>query len=275
MEAEMDLNAVNDTLNRYLHVKTHPVAVKLCRSEQEIPAGVKRPVNDLKVRIPLCQGVAMARRYGWIVALGNVDQSCPFGALTMGFVKPKGDYLDGSFFDSIGAGRKEIAAKTAQAIPRLDYGKYKYAVFGPLHKASFVPDLIVVYGDAAQVARLIQGSLRKRGGVLTSSSVGGIACSAVIARTILEDECQYVVAGAGDRIFALTQDDELVFTMPLSKVEITLEGLREGHESGHHRIPTPSYLRFEPQFPSHFYKLMEFLQVKETSDDKAEPSKSK
>jgi uncharacterized protein (DUF169 family) len=258
----MDLNAVNDALSRYIRVKTYPVAVKLCRSEQEIPAGARRPGKDLKMKIPLCQGVAMARRYGWVVALGNEDQACPFGALTMGFVRPKEDYLDGSFFDSIGVSKKQEAAKTAQALPRLEYGKYKYAVFGPLHKASFVPDLIVVYGDAAQVARLIQGSLRKRGGVLTSSTVGGIACSSVIARTILEDECQYVVAGAGDRFFALTQDDELVFTMPLSKVEMTIEGVREGHEGGHHRIPTLSYLRFEPQLPGYFYKLMELLQAK-------------
>jgi uncharacterized protein (DUF169 family) len=256
----MDMMEVDQTLNRYVRMQTYPVAVKLCQGKQEIPARVKFPFKDMKLKIPLCQGMAMARRYGWVIAVGNEDQVCPFGALTMGFVPAKTGYLDGSFVDSLRPGEKEIAAKTAKALSRLAYGEFKYVAFAPLHRTSFEPDLIVVYGNAAQVSRLIQASLRKRGGVLTSSSIGGIACSAVIARTVLEDECQYVVSGAGDRFFALTQDDELVFTIPRSKIETTLEGLVEGHEGGHHRIPTPSYLRFEPQLPGDFYKLMGFLQ---------------
>lgn len=258
----MDLIEVNDKLNRYIRCQTYPVAVKMCRSAEELPARVRMPKRDLKMKIPLCQGIAMARRYGWVLAIGDEDQSCPFGALTLGFVPPKQAYLNGNFIDSLLPGKKEAAAKTAQSLSRLDYGKFKYLLLSPLHKATFEPDLIVIYGNAAQVARLIQGTLRKRGGILTSSTVGGIACSAVIARTIRDDECQYVIAGAGDRYFALTQDDELVFTIPRSKIELTLNGLEEGHEEGDHRYPTPSFLRFEPKFPEHFYKLMDFLQDK-------------
>ena len=265
----MDLSEVNETLNHYVRVQTYPVAVKLCKTPQDLPARVKFPFKDLGRKIPLCQGMALARRYGWVIAIGNEDQSCPFGALTrnfLGFVSPKAGYLDGTFLDSIEPGKKTIESGVAKAASRLEYGKYEYAVLAPLHRASFDPDLIVVYGNAAQVARLIQGSLRKRGGKLSSSSLGGIACSSVIAKTVLEDECQYVVAGAGDRYFALTQDDELIFTMPRSKIEITLEGLIEGHEGGHHRIPTLSYLHFEPKLPDHFYKLMDFLQQEENSE---------
>jgi uncharacterized protein (DUF169 family) len=259
----MDLNEINERLIHYVRIQTYPVAVKFCRASQEIPVRVKFPLKDLGRKIPLCQGLALARRYGWVIAIGNEDQSCPFGALTMGFVPPKAAYLDGTFLDSIHPGKMSIEAGVAQAASRLEYGKYKYAVFAPLHRASFDPDLIVVYGNAAQVARMIQGALRKRGGKLSSSSLGGIACSSVIAKSMLEDECQYVVSGAGDRYFALTQDDELIFTMPRSKIAITLEGLIEGHEGGHHRIPTLSYLHFEPKYPDYFNKLMDFLQKKE------------
>lgn len=264
----MDLSEVNETLNHYVRMQTYPVAVKLCKTKQDLPTRVKFPYKTFNRRIPLCQGVAMARRYGWVIAVGDEDQSCPFGALTMGFVEPKKEYLDGAFLGSLHPGRKEIEAQTAKSLSRLGYGKYKYAVFSPLHRNSFDPDLIIVYGNAAQVARLIQGSLRKRGGSLSSSTVGGIACSAVIAKTIEENECQYIVAGAGDRFFALTQDDELIFTMPRSKIAITLEGLIEGHEGGHHRIPTLSYLHFEPKLPDFFYKLMSFLKEQKSEEVK-------
>jgi uncharacterized protein (DUF169 family) len=258
----MDLNEVMEKLDRYVRCQTYPVAVKLCRSVEEIPMRTRMPGRDLSIKIPICQGMAMARRYGWVIALSKEDQSCPFGALTLGFVPPKSAYLDGSFMESIFPGKKEAAAKTAQSLARLDHGMFKYLLLAPLHRAGFEPDLVVVYGNAAQVARLIQGTLRNRGGALVSSTVGGIACSNIIAKTIREDECQYVVAGAGDRYFALTQDDELIFTIPRSKIELTLKGLMEGHKSGDHRYPTPSFLRFEPLLPEHFYKLMDFLQEK-------------
>lgn len=252
----LDLKWVNDTLNTYIRPQTFPVAVKLCHSAEELPEKTRIPSRDLKIKIPLCQGISMARRYGWAIAIGKEDESCPFGALTLGFVPPRQDYLDGSAY---ALSTKEAAAKTANSLSRLEYGKYAYLYATPLHRATLEPDLIIVYGNPAQVGRLIQATLLSRGGALVTPSVGGIACSSIIARTINEDECQYVVAGAGDRIFALTQDDEMAFTMPLSKVELTLKSLEESHKSGEARYPTPSYLRFEPRFPDSFYRLLDYL----------------
>ena len=37
----MDLSEVNGTLNHYVRVQTYPVAVKLCKTPQDLPARVK------------------------------------------------------------------------------------------------------------------------------------------------------------------------------------------------------------------------------------------
>lgn len=251
------LKWVNEVLNTCIRPHTFPVVVKMCHSAEEFPEKTRIPGRDLKTKIPLCQGISIARRYGWTIAIGKEDESCPFGALTLGFVPPRQGYLDGNVYALT---TKEAAAKTARALSRLEYGKYAYLLAAPLHRATFEPDLIIVYGNPAQVGRLIQATLLSRGGTLVTPSTGGIACSSIIARTINEDECQYVVAGAGDRIFALTQDDEMAFTMPLSKVELTLQSLEESHKSGEARYPTPSYLRFEPRLPDRFYRLMDYLE---------------
>ena len=253
----IDLKWADEILKNYIRPHTTPVAVKLCTSADQLPERVKMPQRDFKTKIPLCMAIAMARRYGWVVAVGKDDQACPFGALTMGFVAPTKDYLNGTAY---ALSTPEAAAKTAASLSRLEAGKYTHMLAAPLPRASFEPDLIIVYGNPAQAGRLTQATLLKRGGSLTTPTVGGIACSSVIARTMIEDECQCVAVGAGDRIFALTQDDEMVFTMPMSKVELTLSSLEESHKKGEARYPTISYLLFEPELPATFHRLMENLE---------------
>ncbi len=258
----MDLKTVNEALNLYVRPQTFPLAIRMCQSGEELPDKVRIPQRDMGTAIALCQGIGLARRYGWTIAIGRDDQSCPHAAFVLGFVPGKG-YLDGSYGESIGMGPKERLAQIAQNISRLEYGKYSYLLAAPLNIANFEPHLIIVYGNPAQVARLVQGAVALEGGILTSTAGVGIACSGFIARTMLTDECQFVLAGAGDRYFALTQDDELAFTMPLSKVESTIQGLETGHKSGLHRYPTPSALKLEQGLPSIYYRWLELLKKEE------------
>lgn len=60
-----------------------------------------------------------------------------------------------------------------------------------------------------------------------------------VSQTILSHECQYVVDAGGDHFFALTQDHETPFTIPVSKVKFTIRGLEAGHRSGIQRHPIP------------------------------------
>ena len=254
----MDLKQVNEALNLYIRPQTFPLAIKMYQSHEELPDKVRIPKRDMGFPIAVCQGISLARHYGWSIAIGKEDQSCPHAAVVLGFVSGKG-YFNGSYPEAAGLGSKEAFAKIAQGISKLEYGKYSYLLAAPLHIANFKPHFITLYGNPAQVARLVQGAVAMSGGVLTATTLGGIACSGIIARTMLTDECQFILAGAGDRYFALTQDHELAFTIPMSKVESTIQGLEMGHKSGVHRYPTPSFLRLERGIPSAYYKLLDLL----------------
>ena len=35
-----------------------------------------------------------------------------------------------------------------------DYGKYTHVVIAPFHRADFVPDVAIIYGNPAQISRL-------------------------------------------------------------------------------------------------------------------------
>ena len=145
-----------------------------------------------------------------------------------------------------------------RSLQRLEYGKYSHIVMAPLHRAGFEPDVIIVYGNPAQISRLIQSAVCATGEPIVSSSAGGFACGAEITVPILTDQCQAIVTGGGDRAIAQTQDEEAAFAVPASKVEALVEGLEETHKSGM-RYPTPSFLMYQAQFPPAFGELMDYL----------------
>jgi len=258
----VDLKQINEALNKYVWPQSFPLAVRMCQSSKELPEKVRFPKRDLSISITACQGLAMARRYGGTIAIGKEDQVCPHGHVVLGFVPGKG-YLDGSLAEAVGLGTKEEFARSAQGLSLLEYGKYSHLLTAPINTAAFEPHFIIFFGNPAQIARLVQGATAIDGGALPFSARGGIGCSVSIARTMLTDEYQIVLAGAGDRYFALTQDHEMAFTIPMSKAETMIQGLKLSHEKGL-RYPTPSWLRFEGELPLNYYKLTELL-LKEKS----------
>lgn len=254
----VDLSKINEALNLYIRPQSFPVAAKMVSSVTEIPKKARYPLRDLGIPIPVCQGVALSRRYGWTMAMGKDDMSCPIGAVSLGLVPPKSKFMDGSLAVPNWLEDKEVRRKIAQGLPKFEYGKYAYLVCAALDRADFEPQSIIIYGNPAQIMRLVQGAVFETGELITSAGFGGGACAGYITKAILTDQCQLILPGAGDRIFALTQDDEMCFAMPLSQVETVLRGLEITHKAGM-RYPVPSFLRFKADFPPSYVELMDYL----------------
>jgi len=227
-------------------------------STGEIPEKARMPKRDLETPMPVCQGIALARRHGWIITMGEEDISCPVGAVALGLLPAKAKFFDGSFAIPSYVKSQEVRAKIHQGIPRLEQGRYTHLVIAPLNRAEFEPQVIIVYGNAAQISRLIQAAVVGTGKPITSSSFGYVACPEEIARPILTDQCQFVVAGGGVRMVAHTQDHELSFAMPISKAEAIAEQLKVTHEAGA-RYPTNPILTYKVPFPRGFVEFMDYL----------------
>lgn len=254
----MELEKINEALNLYIRPQTFPVAIKMVSSESEISKKAKRPKRDLGVTMPVCQGIALARRYGWLMAMGKEDMLCPLGALTLGLIPAKDKFLDGSFNIPFWVKNQDTRAKISQDLSRLEHGKYSDVIMAPLHRADFEPQVIIIYATPAQLSRLIQSSVCETGETVVSSFLGGLACGEEITAPILTDKCQVIVAGGGDRAIAQAHDSEAAFSVPASKVERIVRGLEHTHKAGM-RYPTTPFLTFQGQFPPAFSELMDYL----------------
>jgi uncharacterized protein (DUF169 family) len=226
----MNLKQVNETLNIYIRPQTFPVAIKLYGSGETLPEKIRMPVRDLGYQITLCQAVALSRRFGWVVAVGKEDQCCIGGHATMGFMDnpPQGGLMD--------------------VEKRHEPGKYQYMVSAPIDRADFEPDILCLYINSAQAMRLAQAANNGGGGIAPNAATGMGDCGDIMARTLKTDLCQFILPSGGDRVFGSTQDHEVIFTIPKSKIELMMKALEDTHKAGF-RYPVLTDVRHRPNLP--------------------------
>jgi uncharacterized protein (DUF169 family) len=232
----------------------------MLKSEAEIPEKTRRPFQQMKIKVAICQGIGMARKLGWAVAMGKEDMQCALGAAPFGFFKDIDFFNEGNIAAGMFTASKELGKKEEDLIDRFEHGVYSHILVAPLNRASFEPDLFMVYGNPAQVMRLIQGALYNEGGAVSSSAMGRLGCASMIT-VIKNDECRYVVPGNGDRVFGMTQDDEMAFMIPASKTDALLDGLAKTHKAGV-RYPITSFFNFQAAFPPAYQEQMKIWEEK-------------
>lgn len=249
-------------IEKYVRPATFPVAVKMVKLGEPLPQRCKRPKADMGFQTAICQSVGLSRRYGWTLAVGNEDISCPITKAFFGF-EPRIPYLtEGHACAGMYTFNAAAGAKTEAAIPHFAYGEYEFYVSGALARVDYDWDVVIVYGNSAQVMRLVTGALYKGGGVMPSQTAGRVDCADLVIAAMQTGQCQYVLPCYGDRLFGGTTDDEMAFSVPRSKMAELVEGL-EGTHKGGVRYPIPSFLRYTADFPDSYKKLEEFWEKPE------------
>lgn len=235
---------IGKSLEELLRPHTYPLAVKLVKNTSEFPEGTRRPEQ----KIAVCQAFTISRRYGWTMGVTGEDSGCPGASLKFGWGKIADEALMLQFYLGAGYVSSEAAAKTLDNhLESLEPGKYGGVVISPLARTRIIPDVILVYGNSAQIMRLIQGTVYKKGKALTSEFAGlAGSCNGGFLRAFNTGEYQVVIPGTGDRAFALTSDDEILFAIPAAKAEEIISGMR-GQRVVKYPIPIP--LRMPPAFP--------------------------
>jgi uncharacterized protein (DUF169 family) len=252
------LGEYDEKLNRYLRLNTFPVAVRFLRSWEEMPERAKRPLKDMGNRFTTCQAIAMSRRFGWVLALGREDSSCVLGAMALGLEKRLPHYTEGNLCINLYTDNLKAGRLSEESVPRLAEGKYVGVVTAPLQRASFEPDSIVIYGNGAQIMRLGQAYLWKRGGTLKSEFRGRIDCADVAIAPMIKGEPQMIIPCSGDRIFGQVQDHELAFGFPFFLTDEILEGLEATHKVGT-RYPITNWLSYTGGFPPSYDEYRQML----------------
>src|SRR6195256_5198999 len=261
----IDTKTADKELQTYIRPQTFPVAIRMLKPGEPIPERARRPARDFKKLSVICQVIDMSRRPGWMIALTREDHICSLGITAIGFDKPLPIYNVGTLCEGMYTETKEAGPRSEAAIDKFAPGEYETLLVAPLDRATFEPDIVCVYANPAQVMRLTQAALWKRGGKLASAFGGRVVCADIIVTTMRTDRPQVILPCSGDRIFGQTQDHEMAFTIPWTQMEEIIEGLRGTHAGGI-RYPITQFMEYEAKMPPRY---MEANRVWDTEKGKA------
>lgn len=210
-----------------LRLKTFPVGMKLLEDPGELAKNkwVRRPVTKLT----LCQLITIVRTYDWTVG-ATADDLLPLNICSsiIGLAEPPGQVKDGTFRSLVWCKTKEDAKKFEDSIPRISAGRYRAVLLAPQVYGSFEPDLVLIYGNPAQMILIINALQFEDYERLQFFCVGESSCADAIAHGFLTGKPALTIPCYGERRYAHVQDDEMVIALPpqyVKKVERNLEEL--------------------------------------------------
>jgi len=254
----VSLERIDEVVTTYVKPQAYLLAIKMLKGEGEIPQDAKRPLRAWGAPFSLCQALALGRKEGLSIVLDKDSQSCPIALAGLGFVRPE-EYLSGKYVVAPTNQSIEARRKMAKAIPRFEFGKFRYILISPIQTASFDPDVIIFYGSGVQVMRMIQAAVFASGESLTSKSTGAVGCLLPVVAAILEGKCKYAIPGNGERRLGLITDSELVFAMPKNRFEEVINGLKLSNKGRQTYPISPGYLKLEYKLPPSYIELRKAL----------------
>ena len=160
---------------------------------------------------------------------------------------------------SLAGSASQAIVRATRIIHTIVKKEVRFILISPISTASFEPDAVLLYGNGAQVMRMIQAAAFNSGQSITSKSIGSGGCLLPIVATILDGECKYTIPGNGERRMGLIADGELAFAMPKNKFEEVVAGLKLSHEGGQNYPFSPGYLRLECKMPPSYEELRKTL----------------
>ena len=220
------MKSISDEYRKYLGLEGYPAAVKMIEDVKMLDEIYYKgkPVRRLKKNLLVCQLISQARFYGRVIAgLGHQLNLCRLGGDAMGFdVDDYTHVYNGTYFVS-----EEAARKMIEGMPKLERGKYPAMLVGPLDRIPVEPDVVVIYGNPAQMLRIINGYLYDSGDRLEFSACGDAGlCSDTVATPMITGKPHLAIPCNGGRLMSLPNQTEMACGIPFKELEHVIEGIK-------------------------------------------------
>ncbi len=226
------------TLEHYLRLKTFPVGLKMLEDSGELSVNkwIRRPQEKLS----LCQLITIVRTFDWTVGLTAEDLVTPGCSAVLGLAELPDFVADGTMRSTVWLEKKEEAALCESIIQRIPYGKYKASILAPTAYDPFAPDIVLIYGNPAQMSLMINAIQYDKYERLVFYSVGESSCSDVIGRCFIDRVAALSIPCYGERRFGHAADDELAIGLPAEDCGRILSNLETLYKKGI-RYPISQY----------------------------------
>jgi uncharacterized protein (DUF169 family) len=129
----------------------------------------------------------------------------------------------------------EVIKKSVQSVPHFKVGKYMGIISAPLEKCSFEPDMFIMYVNPYRLTHILVAKDLIDGVHIDYTLSGHVACVWAVVPVIQNRKCWVASPCRGDRGFAMTQSDELIFSAPIEMLGDFVNAFKYLEE--HNQIP--------------------------------------
>lgn len=246
------------SLDRLLKLRYSAIALKFVEDESVVPNSAFRPFRDKGKHIALCQAFALARRQGRVVYMRKEDHWCWNPLITYGMVDFKRGNPDFELISGfMGIPDKEKADDFVDAFPKLPYGKYEGTLIAPLEKADFEPDIMLIYSSNSQLRFMLMGLITQTGSMLESEFTPLDSCVYSVIPPYLEGKYRITLPDPGEYERALTDENDIIFTVPYQKMEEFFAGLAQLDKRGQTLNSFYPYMKEDFQRPGFYNQLFD------------------
>ena len=230
-------NRYGGDLERILLLRSSPVAVKMLKTEEDIPKGAFRPKKDKGQHLAQCQAIAMSRRDKTTVAMLKEDHWCPTAVMAYGLVE-----------------KPESVNQWSHPYDCFEHGKYIGMVTAPLQSATFTPDVVIVYAKPSQLRALLL-SMKIEDVPEVKHHFFPPSCGWSVVNPIKDGKYRIVLPDPGEYQRALTDEGDLIFSIPQSKMQTMMAGLTQSENGFFSYRDHQMFMQTDFPLPD-FYKQM-------------------
>lgn len=230
-----------------------PVAVKFMMKK---PEGIKR----ISRQIALCEMLKEAQTSGAFYATRD-DFEC-VGPFILGMASPDDLFESGQMGPKLGVFEEARAnARLYKYVPMMPKGTVRYAVFAPLDKLTFNPDVLVITGTPDQAEVIMRARSYTTGKLWESKLTPVMGCAWMYIYPHVSGEVNYFVTNMvhGMRGRQVLPDGVVVISIPWDLIPMIVENLQ------HIEWVLPEFTRDRDANAKEFVKEIEAI-VKEFSE---------
>ena len=225
-----DLARLGRVLQDILRLETKIIAYR--RLEQAGDLHKIRNVSRIDHFFTFCQVPFMVRVGGLTVGVTKDDPMLPRCMRICGLKErtEKSMHREATDLATTWFCSYEDALRQQAEYPSIPAGEA--IVLSPLANAKFEPEVILVYGNTAQIMMLTCGLQKERYERFWFSFIGEGACSDSLGQCYVTGKPALSMPCAGERYFGQVSDDEMIIALPPSELERAVSGLRKLRRKG-------------------------------------------
>ncbi len=230
MKKQTDWEKLIRRMELLMRLKSFPVAFKMLEKKEALDKIPFMRRTDHKVTF--CQLITLVRNFDWTTGGDLDDFLFPTCTSILGLRDVPDTHRNGTFRSIIWVQTKKDGKKYEESIPRLPLGKYEAVAMGPLVYNPFEPDIVLIYGNPAQMMLLINALQFEDYEVMQFYCVGESSCSDAIVRCYETGKPSLSIPCYGERRYGHAQDDEMVMAVPADMMEKALRGMEHLYRKG-------------------------------------------